>query len=728
MIVLLRTISSLSIIAATAFVTDQCQWICSRRRHQHQQCRTRRGSSLIAARTPTLFTSHEHPSTARDITLRAHQNELVTASKYSSIQLLLSSEERHHIEHLVHERSISRWNGDFETADKIRSSIDDIRIFIPWNRILQTIIDDENRFLKNVTNIMPRNDDDIRIEYKVMITDIPRSDGGGSYWELIPIDNHQLLDIVDHNSKKENVLQLAHAALGMAVSASERGVDMDTATLNNLIRRAVDRLQAIKQMKALSNFLPGTSAAATVGELHGRKAADAILWFALAGYNPSYNNEQSDDTELYSDLVEIATEELQRFGMNSSCRAKDVLHIVERIAMAGIGGTSSQRLYRLAAQCLEVKMDAYATIKDRDINDIANKTADTAADANANSITDDDAMADEKEDSIDYESIIQSLRDYSFGLHSDRSLLGLWRFSTRQRKQRAFFMNAARHFEGTYEYQEGADTLDDTFDYKSKQYDWSTVFKDPSRPLVIDVGCGMGVSLLGLASNQHINDDNEMHLEWSECNFVGVDQSRLAIGYANGVCSRWGLEATLAFLVDSAEECLIKISESYPGRVPLIMLQFPTPFRFPNIANDDDVVSDEITASTGRMGFNTQLPEGAESNDFMVTERLLALTHAILSNCEGKLLIQSNCEDVAVHMRNASMKVGFRSITVKHPVTSVACVTQRAHRWIGMGGERAIGGGWSQKPLLPLKGRTETEVACVLDGKPVHRCIIQATA
>ena len=54
-------------------------------------------------------------------------------------------------------------------------------------------------------------------------------------------------------------------------------------------------------------------------------------------------------------------------------------------------------------------------------------------------------------------------------------------------------------------------------------------------------------------------------------------------------------------------------------------------------------------------GFNAQLPEGAASDDFMVTENLLSRIHGILSeNNNGRLLIQSNCEDVAIHMRNVA--------------------------------------------------------------------------
>ena len=712
MVARIRSLFSLSIIVRAYFVKNSCcHCYCSRLRHHRWQHPRRGTSSISSARSIPVIVSDLYTATNAVLSSSAHENHeptSKTAADYATVQLL-STEERQQIDQLVQKRSISRWNGEYDAADEIRCSIDEIRIFIPLSSILRAV-EDRNQ-LEYFSDSMMHNED-AGIEYKVMVTDIPRADGGGSHWELIPIHNQQLIDIIDHDKKNDNILQLAHAALGMAVSASERGMEVDEATMNNLICRAMDRLQALKEMKALSAFLPGASAASNAGELHGRKAADAILWFALAGYFTSSDHENGVGAELYNALVHIATEELQRFGMNSSCRAKDVLHIVERVAMAGIRGASSHKLYRVAAECLDVKLEKYAAFGDSDVRVQLSTKADTDVDTIL--------TADEKDGSIDYDSIIQSLRDSSFGLHSDRSLLGLWRFSTRQRKQRAFFKNAARHFDGTYQVDEL--TLDDT--RVSKQYDWPTMFKDPSRPLVVDVGCGMGVSLLGLASTQRIYDRDELHIDWSKCNFIGVDLSRLAVGYANSVCARWGLENILNFIVDSAENCLVKITASYPGRVELIMLQFPTPYRFPSITNDDeeDVSSNNATS----IGCNTQLPEGSESTDFMVTEKLLAQIHAILSKHEGRLLIQSNCEDVAVHMRNSSTKVGFQSITVRHPVTSLACVTQRARRWTEIGGERAIGGVWNQQPLLPLGGRTETEVACILDGKPVHRCLLRA--
>ena len=620
-----------------------------------------------------------------------------TAAAAATPLHLLSEEERNAINKLVNDRSEARWNGDYAKADELRGRIDNTTVIIPWSRILQHFrnnVDTTSSSAENTQQqeILYDRDDNVDLEYKVAIIDLPRSDGGGSTWELTPIYS----PLVDNNheggqQKEDNILQLAHAALGMVVSASERGAAVDEGIMHELVSRAEHRLTAIKQRKEMSSFLAGAAAAA--GELHGRKAADTILWFALAGITK---------VDMYNDLVAIATEELLRFGMNSSCRAKDVLHIVERVAMAGVVGESASRLYKVAADCLESKMESAHDAVDQTV------TSDTG---------------EEGDGGIDYARVIKSLRNSSFGLHSDRSLLGIWRFSTRQRKQRAFFQNAARHFDGQFRENGEPTSSVDNGSGKSSQYDWSTMFKDPTRPLVVDIGCGMGVSLLGLAKSHDTNKaQSDLQMDWSQYNFIGVDLSRLAIRYGQGICERWSIGEILNFVVDPAEVCLQQISESYPGEIKLAMIQFPTPYRFQNDARDEDI-EEGSTTSVAKSGFNSQLPEGAASDHFMVTEKLLTQVRDTLLKHKGQLLIQSNCEDVAIHMKNVASSIGLQPLSSLNPVTDLAAVTQRAQNWVAMGGERAIGDCWSAEPLLPQGGRTETEVACILDSKPVHRCV-----
>jgi len=602
-----------------------------------------------SCRRRTHHTSlHLHLSAANDECQKA----------VSTPMQLLSVEKRNEIDNLVRERSVARWNGDYKRADELRDVIDQICVTIPLNQLQSIDLESD-------------------LEYKVVTTDLPRSQGGGSTWELQPINN----PLFNNAKGEDNVLQLAHAALGMVVSASERGVDVNEQDLDKLVSRVEDRLQSLKKRKAMSTFFPGTAAAR---ELHGRKAADAAFWLCLAGVN-------ARDNFIYDELAQVVSEELLRFGSKNSCRSKDILHIVERFAMAGFVGASVQQLYTVAADCLEMKM--------------MNNTTDSIP----------ESILDGDDGSIDYNIIINSLRDSSFGLHSERSLLGLWKFSTRQRKQRVFFENAARHFDGRFGKE--TTTLHSTDGDKSVQYEWTTLFKDPTRPLVVDVGSGMGVSLLGLAGGKAAGttNDEEIQIDWNECNFIGVDLSRLAIRFAKGVSKRWELD-NLRFIVAPAEECIERL-RSYPGPVKLAMIQFPTPYRYTNNKEDEE-------ASVAQ-GYNAQLPEDSEAGCFMVTEKLLRLIQEVLSREEnGMLLVQSNCEDVAVRMKNiAETRAGFESVEFKNSVTSLEAVTQRAQRWVENGGDRAIGKSFSSLPLLPMSGRTETEVACLLDDKPVHRCL-----
>ena len=112
----------------------------------------------------------------------------------------------------------------------------------------------------------------------------------------------------------------------------------------------------------------------------------------------------------------------------------------------------------------------------------------------------------------------------------------------------------------------------------------------------------------------------------------------------------------------------------------------------------------------------------------MVTENLVSDIYRTLANT-GQLLIQSNCEDVAVHLMDTAKQVGFKPLMFN----DAAAVTinsfdgynipKRALDWQASG-ERALGDNWCSLPLLPEYGRTETEVSCILDRKPVHRCIL----
>jgi hypothetical protein len=52
-------------------------------------------------------------------------------------------------------------------------------------------------------------------------------------------------------------------------------------------------------------------------------------------------------------------------------------------------------------------------------------------------------------------------------------------------------------------------------------------------------------------------------------------------------------------------------------------------------------------------------------------------------------------------------------------------LTRRQQKWIDFGGARACGNGFLSESPLPKCARTETEVGCEVEGKPVHRVLFE---
>ena len=544
-------------------------------------------------------------------------------------KLELTTDQRDEIDGLVAQRADARRCGDYNLADSIRAEIEACT----------------ERF--------------VAPGYQIELKDIPRKDGGGSTWDVVP----QLRESIERSETGQSVLQLSHIALGLAIASAEQDVALDLQVLEDIVTKALARLEA-------------TGAA----ELRGRKAADAAFWFALSGAS------SPKSAKLFDSLTHIAIEELERFGNKSSCRAKDIMHIVERLYATGLTGDLSKRLSDVAAKCLSDK-------EFRGRNTSTN------------------------------EGIIDLLQRHEFDLHCDRPLLWLWRFSIRQKKQRSFLRGATEQYE-RYNHDSGeiVSSVKESTSERT-EYNWSELFADPSNPLVIDIGCGYGVSLHGLATLQEKDltvstTTEELDIEWGQCNFLGVDLSRTAIGFGNALSLRWGIQGKLAYVVGSAEDVLQAVQRTYPGSVCLAMIQFPTPFKLQKVS----VENENEKEAKG----NSQLPKHPYS-DFMVTNNLLQIARETLSS-RGKLIMQSNVEDVAVYMRDIAESGGFSALAVSNPITSFdqikARVPQRTKEYAETGGKRALGEGWARDALLPRRGATETEVACLLETTPVHRFVL----
>jgi SAM-dependent methyltransferase len=477
-----------------------------------------------------------------------------------------------------------------------------------------------------------------------------------------------------------NTLQIAHHLLDLVTEASEHHERVETKTADALVNLALDRLQL------------------TLGlDIRGRSSADAAFAFAMAGVA---------HPKLYQTLATICWHELRRIGARPSFPSKNILQIVEKLAAAGLRGPEVQDVYTLAAELLTQKDEP-----------------DHLASA---------LLLREESEEGSFKS--------SFGLHSTRSLLWLWRFAARQTKAKVP-LKAKVPFKKENDNLPYLEELLPPRELESEfdNADWVGRFEDPSRPLIVDVGCGMGVSLLGLATandnnNNHHHDHGprrtvpglDLDLDYSQCNFVGGDLSQLLVGYSRGIALRWELDQRAQFVWQPADALLRTIQSSYPHpNVAMIMIQFPTPFRLAKTTT-----TDHRHGGGANGNGNKQLPSDASSSSgFMVSLDLLRTVADILKQSGGSLLLQSNCEDVAVAMRDMAVEqVGMVCVDAEHPVEQLGVgmdLPQRTQAWMAHGGARPIGPSWSSRPFLPRVGQTETEVACELQGTPVHRCLLK---
>jgi len=471
-----------------------------------------------------------------------------------------------------------------------------------------------------------------------------------------------------------NTLKLANQAVEIVTQASENQQWLSSRYYKDSCDYALGSVLVDQAMEQLDW---------TLGmDLRGRTSADAAFLFAMAGVSASGSITSSE--RLFQRLAWISQYELLRIGKRPSFYGKYILQMVEKHAAAGTRGPIIQGLYDVAADCLQEK------------------------------------------DNGQWEDVIEVLRNrqgQSLDLLSPRPLLWLWKFSGRQKK--AGTNNDPSSLSSTNGHINNDVVVDTNAaiikkgkeDFHVRQHKPTLQFQDKLRPLVLDIGCGFGTSLLGLATTSNNDGDMMGKDDWVHYNFLGVDRSQLALNFAQGVATRWGLTNKLQYIWESAEDCLDLIETEYEGNVGLIMIQFPTPFRL-----DTGNTPGKYEQSTG----NLQLPSDVKSG-FMVSEELLQKVAKILSKSGGRFLFQSNCEDVAATVRQRAVeRHGMKVVEVPHHVETVADMqnpTLRDLQWAELGGSRAIGPGWSTQPLLPPRGVTETEAACELNGTPIHRFI-----
>jgi SAM-dependent methyltransferase len=238
---------------------------------------------------------------------------------------------------------------------------------------------------------------------------------------------------------------------------------------------------------------------------------------------------------------------------------------------------------------------------------------------------------------------------------------------------------------------------------------WPPTFADPTRPLLVDVGCGFGASSLSFAASD----------EGRTFNVLGADRARHALAYAKGVARRRAADfgGRTQFVVADGMEVLHWCRHCYPGPILFVLLQFPTPYALSSDCK------------------NVQLPTSATSNQFMLNPKLLRLVLDVAA--DGCTIVHhSNVEDVAVTVRAAIERLGRGRVrAMSDDGEGIEKVEEdksekteelplRLQRWMAMGGARARGPGWLRRSCLPRTVRTETEAQYEATGKAVHRCAL----
>ena len=140
-------------------------------------------------------------------------------------------------------------------------------------------------------------------------------------------------------------------------------------------------------------------------------------------------------------------------------------------------------------------------------------------------------------------SSLVDLRTGNYTLHSQRPMLWLFRHARRQGRKSIPPADAAARFAKAIR----------------------GLNAGSSGSLVVDLGCGFGVSSLGLAL--------------SGFSALAADASAHCIGFARALSKRWRLPPQeLAFVHGDAQEALQSVSAQYRGEVSWVLINFPTPF------------------------------------------------------------------------------------------------------------------------------------------------------
>jgi tRNA (guanine-N7-)-methyltransferase len=99
----------------------------------------------------------------------------------------------------------------------------------------------------------------------------------------------------------------------------------------------------------------------------------------------------------------------------------------------------------------------------------------------------------------------------------------------------------------------------------TKPLEWSAIYEDPTKPLILDIGAGYGRFLLGLMQIEKQN------------NALGLEIREPIIKRANEWAKHLGLDNRVHFVRSNATVSISTVLETYPGPIELVTIQFPDP-------------------------------------------------------------------------------------------------------------------------------------------------------
>ena len=384
-------------------------------------------------------------------------------------------------------------------------------------------------------------------------------------------------------------------------------------------------------------------------------AANTAFTFALAGVV---------DTTLYNLLGDAIATTLRKRGRKM--KAANVMAALEKVAAAG--------LHR-GHECFQVALELVAA----------------------------DRAAGHRLGFANTKSVRQLERAGALSTFDDQPLLWLFRHATRQRKRRVQELPRL-----SVEAVQAAVTspTHETRDASAQKV--ARLELDASCHDVLDIGCGFGVSLLGLADElrdrtlrapqDHLRV-GPIDLSSQHCRLFGFDLNSAATTFAQSAVRRLGLSTQhVHFVTATAEDALRWAGADLQSaqRPVSILLQFPTPFKISDArrrqqeqeqeAQNDQNQSNEASeheqnqrtsSGSANINGNSQLP--GDNDAFMVNDRIVRMAvEAMRRRPGGFLYLQSNVEDVAVAMRRR-IEVAARGVLVPHVPADDAVDDQHTH-------------------------------------------------